>query len=238
MEELVWIVTIIIIVSLIGNLITLVKSYKAYQRFKHTPYFNEALVGCYVQFQGKVISPQRYQCPLTHKWVAFYHFCILGYRKHKRKKPQKGFHEVSTTLHSQTSGLFELLDTSNRKIAVALDTPPQFDNNATLAIQNHTNKSTTLIEAYPHKQDKLTQSFERYEYTTHSLKQHTLVTVYGRLIQKENRYLLTNTYHPALPLKIEEGNQVSQKILWETKIKNKVLYIIVSLMVLFFIYWT
>ncbi len=236
MEGLVWIVTIIVVVSLIGNLIAIVKSYKTYQRFKHTPYFNEALVGCYVQFQGKVISPRHHQCPISRKEVAFYHFYILGFRKYKRKKPQKGTHEVSTTLYSQTTGLFELLDTHNRKIAVSLDTSPRVDSHAILAIKSDTLPSTTLLEGYPYQQDKLTQSFERYEYTAYTLKQHTLVTVYGRLIHKENRYILTNTYHPTLPFKIEEGDQVSQKILWNTQIKNKILYSVGLLLVLFLIY--
>lgn len=236
MEELVWIVTIIVVVSLIGNLLAIVKNYKTYQRFKHTPYFNEALVGCYVKFRGKVISPELHQCPLSRKEVAFYHFYILGYRKHKRKKPQKGTHEVSTALYSQTTGLFELLDTHNRKIAVSLDTSPRVDSNTILTIQSDTLPSTTLLEGYPYQQDKFTKSFERYEHTAYTLKQHTLVTVYGRLIHKENRYLLTNTYHPTLPFKIEVGDQLSEKIFWNTQIKNKILYLVASLLALWFIY--
>jgi hypothetical protein len=224
MEGLIYMVTFIVSISIIGNFILIYKSYKKYKRFSATPYFNEALVGLYVKFMGKVVSSNRFKRPRTQKEAAFYQFHVLGYRKIKRKKPESGYHEVPTNLYSESSGEFILQDEkSKQKVSVALDIP-KLEKASMIDIKEEKLESKTLLDGYEYENGKLSKNYIRFEYTSNYLKQYNSVTVYGRVIKKNDRYIITNSYNKDMPLRIELGDQLSKKALFYDQIRGKVIY--------------
>ncbi|MEA2027935.1 MAG: hypothetical protein U9N49_03045, partial [Campylobacterota bacterium] len=78
MEGIIWIVSFLLVASMIGTLLSIQTIYREYTKLTATPYANEALVGCYVKFMGKVVSQDRHKRPLTQQVVAFYQFHVLG----------------------------------------------------------------------------------------------------------------------------------------------------------------
>jgi len=235
MEEYSFVLIIGIVIATISTLISIKKAYNQYQKFSATPYANEALAGCYVKFMGKVVSQDRHKRPHTQQDAAFYQFHVLGYRKIKRKKPQSGFHEFPTNLYSESSGEFVLQDRNNQRVTVALDIP-KLEKSSIINIRKETYKSQTLLDGYHYDQSKLNRNYNYYNYTSNYLKQHSVVSVYGRLVKKDNGYIITNTYRKAMPLRIELGDQLSKKVLFYDKVRGKAIFLLINLIALGVIY--
>lgn len=177
--------------------------YDRYQREKGTPYANEALVGYYVKFSGKV-APYNYAVtPIKEKKCEFFRFKIIGERSVKAKKPSKGIHKITKLLSMQTTERF-LVKNEDMKIFVELKNDKDIKSTS-YKMKTIEGLSLTEIRKFIDPDPKYTLG----RYIINYLVRSDIVTIHGKLIKRGEEYIITDTYDTNYPFKIERGDQLS-----------------------------
>lgn len=204
------------------------KSHKEYKKYRKTPFFNQALIGLYVKIVGKVISPNRYKTPRVYTNVAFYRFVIFGYRQVKRKKPGIGMEEISTILHREISDSFEIQNQNNQKVFVEIKGSPT-NKSVIFNLKQESLRSETPITNHEFNSKKSEKNYTHYDYIADTLKQHDTITVYGRVIKKDDRFVITTTDNLKLPLRIEAGEQLFTKKEFYKKERRRFVFLVLEM---------
>ena len=179
------------------------KVYKLSKRLYQTPFYNRALEGIYVKFIGKVAKLNQLKTPIFNTKCEFYHFVIKGVLQVKRKKPHKSYKFVTKTLNQEISSEF-LLQNNTQEIYVKPD-KKNLKNSTKYKIRDESKRTTTALK----KEFIFDKKYKKYLYRSLFLQEGDIVTVYGRLIKKDNKFIITDTYNKKLPFIIFRGDYTS-----------------------------
>lgn len=212
----------VIIIIVIYKIYKLVIAIKKDKIFANTPLFNEALAGYYVKFKGVVVSPNQYDIYFFQTNYAFYRLNVDGHNQVKLKKPSKGYKTVTTSIFSTISHGF-FVNNQNQNIFVEVENPK---NNSTSILNIHEKslKSDSLLKNFDFKVEPNRQ-YKGYIYSGDYLKKGETVTIYGRLIKKDNRFVLTETYNQTIPLMIHLGDSIKHLPNYSTEVVDRIVSI-------------
>lgn len=177
--------------------------YKRYKIITNTPYANEALVGYYVKFSGKVAPYNYASTPIKAKKCEFFRLKIIGKWSIKAKSPGKGMQQLTKLLYMKSAERF-LVKNGDMEIFV------EFQNEKDIKSSTYkmkTIKGSDKTEISKHID--LNPKYSSYQYIINHLVRGDMVTIYGRLAKKGEEYIITDTYDTNYPFKIERGDKLS-----------------------------
>lgn len=195
--------------------------YKKSLFFYKTPYYNKALLGMYVKFLGKIDAYNKLKDPISNGIYEFYKFKIKALWSVKAQSPSKGYITETKPLgmgHSRKP--FKVSD-STRSILVDSEIPD--GKIGKYRIKTRTTDSSTPIEGYPSA-----EKYETYRHINNFLEAGDLVTIYGRLIQKEDgTHIITNTKSSKMPFIVFLGDKLKFAAFYKFQFVDKILSLII-----------
>ena len=182
---------------------------KYYRNFQNIPNLQLPLEGMFVKIEGKVTSQNNLRTPLSKKPSVFYQLQAKGEYEVKRKAPSRGYETVSRTLYSEQSEERVLIDEKNQ-IFIEIER----EQKVILKINKIKKVQKRPLPNYPsHKRAT------EYIYEEKYLKDGDRVVVFGRLVKKDNCYIVTHTYSEKLPFMIYLNDASELETDYKQKIK-------------------
>ena len=177
--------------------------YKRYKIITNTPYANEALVGYYVKFSGK-IAPYNYKkTPIKEKECEFFRFKIIGKWSVKAKSPGTGMQQLTKLLYMKSSEKF-LVKNGDMEIFVEFENDKDIESSTYETKHLEGSKKTEIS-----KHIELNPKYTSYQYIINYLVRGEAVTIYGKLTKRGDEYIITDTYDTDYPFEIKRGNHLA-----------------------------
>ena len=208
--------------TVLHNLVSLYFNNKYYKNFQNIPPLHLPLEGMFVRIEGRVTLQQRIISPLSRNSCAFYQLKAKGEYHFKRKAPSRGYEKVTKNLYTELSEERVLIDNKNQ-IFIEIEK----GKDVILKINKVEKEQREPLTDYP-SHNRAT----KYLYEEKYLKNGDRVVVFGRLVKKDNSYIVTHTYSKKLPFMIYLDNTSELESDYKKKININLFFMLLSLGVL------
>jgi len=223
------ITTVVLSIIIFIHLFAILKYYRFSKKLDKTPFYNRALVGMYVKFKGKIKSVNNLKVPITDTDCEFFRFKVTGFRSVKIKSPGKGYETIVKPLYREVSEEPFLLTDNNQEVWVA-SSVNKADAGSAFKINKEITSSVQPKEGYPSE-----AMYSNYDYEAEYLSADDNITVYGKLIQKDDKFIITDTFSPKFPFIIFIGDYLSLGSFYRKNFKNRALSVIIATMLLIYV---
>jgi len=223
-------ITLLILVAILFlyNLVRSVFNRKYYKNFQKIPSLQLPLEGMFVKVEGIVASENNTTTPISKKSCAFYQLQTKGEYQVKEKSPRRGYKTVTKKINTEQSKKRILID-KEQQIFIEI----KENQSVILSLRNSTKEQKKPISSYHKKYKKAT----KYIYKEQYIQKGDRVVVYGRLIKKNNIYIITHTYSQKLPFMLYINNPSKLEKSYRKKININIFFMLLALGMGGYIWW-
>jgi len=169
--------------------------------FYKTPFYNKALVGVYVKFYGKVLEHNKLKTPIHTRNCESYRFKVTARWDVKAPKPSKGYVTEIKPLGKGNSEEPFLMSGNNKEVFIDSSIIPS--NFARFNLKQEVIDQGMPLAGFPSA-----PKYTTYRYINNYVEAGDTFTVYGRLIEKDGKFIITNTNKGKMPLIVTKENKL------------------------------